>query len=272
MAEEERVFNAVCERFQEKIGAAQDICQLARKLFDQYKRKTVCPVKVRALAALYAALKATHCYPMNLREFLEMFEGPALKVGVTKVYKRMMMEAELKPQFCHVRPHMFVEKYAGALGFSKREGALAMRLANNVVERRLHMGKNPIVVAAAIVYIAALELKKEVTLREVAETARCSEQAVRSKCYFLARKLPDAVHVSTAELVPSKGEHQWQTVGRVERECGTWPFSRTEEYILERCAECGKYRWKDDRTLGWNYGWKPSRRVRFLLSTKSSYY
>lgn len=84
---------------------SQGSCQLARKLFNQYKRKTAYPVEVRALATLYAALKATYCYPMTLREFMEMFEKPALTMDVARVYKRMMMEVELKPQFeaAHVR-------------------------------------------------------------------------------------------------------------------------------------------------------------------------
>jgi hypothetical protein len=93
---------------------------------------------------------------------------------------------------CTVRPKIFVEKFGGNLGLSKEALGQAVELAEEIVEKKAHLGRNPISLTVACIWIANLEFSEGLTEDEIVNECGTTENVLRQALeisFFAERRL-----------------------------------------------------------------------------------
>ena len=137
-------------------------------------------------AALYAATRL-HKSPRTLEEIAEMSKRISKK-EVARVYRIILNKL---PQI-HVpliEPEEYIPRLATDLKLSGEVQVRALEILDQAKELHITRGKLPIGIAAAAIYIAAIELDERRTQNEVCEAAQITEVTLRTRYKELVRKL-----------------------------------------------------------------------------------
>jgi transcription initiation factor TFIIB len=137
-------------------------------------------------AALYAASRL-HKSPRTLEEIAEMSKRISKK-EVARVYRIILNKL---PQI-HVpliEPEEYISRLATDLKLSGEVQVRALEILEHAKELHITRGKLPIGIAAAAIYIAAIELDERRTQNEVCEAAQITEVTLRTRYKELVKKL-----------------------------------------------------------------------------------
>jgi transcription initiation factor TFIIB len=137
-----------------------------------------------AAAALYAACRMRGV-PKSLDEIAEYVKGGRKEVA--RCYRLIVRELRIRMPI--VDPTRYVGKIASALGLSPQVERRAMQILLEAKMKGLTAGKDPAGLAAAAIYIAALELGERRTQKEIASAAGVTEVTVRNRYKELVQKL-----------------------------------------------------------------------------------
>jgi len=184
-------FDEVVSNIKRHVKLDPKTVEFAKKLYFQNKFPRTINRNIAATACIYVALKLNECKPVTMKKIIESLnfkdKKEALK-KVWKVYKKLIGNSpnfQAKP--CYVTPYIYVEDLCRKLGLSPRTRAYALRLAKKTVEKKLHLGKKPLVTAAAIVYIAGVQCNEHVMQKEIAHETGITEVSIRNVYHFIAR-------------------------------------------------------------------------------------
>jgi len=169
------------ETMAKKLNLPEDIAASAIELFKSLRkegfvrgRSSVCI----ALACLYYLTKLDpSCPAVTLKSFAN--ESPCSQKEIFRFYKKIVEKFGMQPQVCTIRPTIYVKSFGQKLGFS--EGALkkAIGLSEEMVKEKVHIGKNPVIVAAACLYVVSHICKERKTQAEIAEMCRTSAASIQ---------------------------------------------------------------------------------------------
>jgi transcription initiation factor TFIIB len=137
-------------------------------------------------AALYAASRL-HKSPRTLEEIAEMSKRISKK-EVARVYRIILNKL---PQL-HVpliEPEEYIPRLATDLKLSGEVQVRTLEILEHAKELNITRGKLPIGIAAAAIYIAAIELDERRTQNEVCEAAQITEVTLRTRYKELVKKL-----------------------------------------------------------------------------------
>ena len=137
-------------------------------------------------AALYAASRL-HKSPRTLEEIADMSKRISKK-EVARVYRIILNKL---PQL-HVpllEPEEYIPRLATDLKLSGDVQVRALEILEHAKELHVTRGKLPIGVAAAAIYIAAIELGERRTQNEVCDAAQITEVTLRTRYKELVKKL-----------------------------------------------------------------------------------
>ena len=183
-------FDKVVSNIKRHVKLDAKTVEFAKKLYFQNNIRGV-DHNSAVSACVYLALKLNECKPVTMKTIVASLnfkdETKALK-RVWKAYRKLISNSpnfQAKP--CYVTPYIYVEDLCRKLGLSPRTRAYALRLAKKTVEKKLHIGKRPLVTAASIVYIAGLQCNEHVTQKEIAREAGVTEVGIRNVYHFIAK-------------------------------------------------------------------------------------
>ena len=137
-----------------------------------------------AAAAVYAACRIRGI-PRSIDDIAELVKGGRKEVA--RCYRLIVRELKLRMPI--VDPVRYVSRIVSALRLSP---AVERRAAEILIQARrlgLTAGKDPAGLAAAAIYIAALELGERRTQKEIAAAAGVTEVTVRNRYKELVQKL-----------------------------------------------------------------------------------
>ncbi len=86
-------------------------------------------------------------------------------------------------------PATYVSKIAEKSGISGKTQGAAIAILKDTRQKRFSAGKDPMGMAAAVLYIACLQNNERITQRDLAEAAGVTEVTVRNRYKELARQL-----------------------------------------------------------------------------------
>lgn len=193
-ASKHQKFNQVIQALDPELARvlSKDVIKKARKFYWKKARYGITSLELYALASIFAAVKTSECLPISLTKF-SMYYNPGsdkndstLKtsntrmVAIGKVYRKIVERENLKVNVCTVQPTIFVDSGCKALKLSNRVRGFARRVNEAVMKKRLHIGKNPSVVAGGIVYLTCLEHNIKKCQRDIGEVFRITEVSVRN--------------------------------------------------------------------------------------------
>ena len=135
-------------------------------------------------AALYVACRSTG----TQRTLQEIAEASLIdKKEIARVYRLLLRELEM--QMPVTDPIAYISKIAGLVGISGQTQGIAIKIIQEAKKKRIPGGKDPIGLAATVLYIAGLQNKEKVTQRDVAEAAGVTEVTIRNRCRELEQRL-----------------------------------------------------------------------------------
>jgi transcription initiation factor TFIIIB Brf1 subunit/transcription initiation factor TFIIB len=178
-----------------RIPISKEVYDLAKSFWEKKGLKIN---KYWAVASFYTAIKISHCYPIVLKDFVELFgyqwdewDGKSFARTVSRYYHILLRTVNVKPKACYINPDIYVKDYGEKLGFDKRSIGFALRLTAEVRKRKLHIGRKPNVVSGAILYIVSLEKDLNVRQTHIASLVKCREVAIRDMYKMILKNMKD---------------------------------------------------------------------------------
>lgn len=140
-------------------------------------------------ASIYVAVRQSGV-PRTLDDISEISD---IKPGeVARSYRRIISELDIKVPL--IDPRKYIVKIANILDFDEKIRRKALELMEQAQKKNLAVGKDPISIAASILYIVNLSERKPKTQAEIAKAAGITEVTVRNRSRELRKKL-DASYV-----------------------------------------------------------------------------
>jgi transcription initiation factor TFIIB len=123
-----------------------------------------------------------------LRTLDDISEIIDIKPGeVARSYRRIISELDIKVPL--IDPRRYIAKVANNLNFDEKIKRKALELMEQAQKKHVIVGKDPISVAASILYLVNLLEKKPRTQAEIAKAAGVTEVTVRNRSKELRKKL-----------------------------------------------------------------------------------
>ena len=179
-------FNEI-HRMASQLGLPDSVRESASRIYRKASRKGL--IRGRSTesvssAALYIACRENQV-PRTLEEVAEASHEEKVKIG--RDYRDISRELGIHTP--PVDPARYVSRFGSELGISGETRAKAIELVRRAQEKRFSSGKSPGALAAAALYIAALEEGERRPQREVAEVAGATEVTVRNRYKEMAAEL-----------------------------------------------------------------------------------
>jgi transcription initiation factor TFIIB len=135
-------------------------------------------------ASIYVAVRQAGV-PRTLDDISEISD---IKPGeVARSYRRIISELDIKVPL--IDPRKYIVKIANKLEFDEKIRRKALELMEQAQKKNILVGKDPISIAASILYIVNLSERKARTQAEIAKAAGITEVTVRNRSKELRKKL-----------------------------------------------------------------------------------
>lgn len=135
-------------------------------------------------ASIYVAARQSGV----LRTLDDISEISDIKPGeVARSYRRIISELDIKVPL--IDPRKYIVKVASKLNFDEKIKRKALELMEQAQKKNVIVGKDPISMAASIIYLVNLSERKPRTQAEIAKAAGVTEVTVRNRSKELRKKL-----------------------------------------------------------------------------------
>lgn len=143
-------------------------------------------------ASIYVAARQSGV----LRTLDDISEISDIKPGeVARSYRRIISELDINVPL--IDPRKYIVKVANSLNFDEKIKRKALELMELAQKKNLVVGKDPISMAASIIYLVNLSERKPRTQAEIAKAAGVTEVTVRNRSKELRKKLDVSLVRST---------------------------------------------------------------------------
>ncbi len=174
-------------RLVEALNLPRSVIDIAMMIYRQAAEKGL--VRGRSLESMVAAAVYAACrmrsIPVSIDQIAEMVKGGRKEVA--RCYRLIVRELQLRMPI--VDPIRYVSRIVSALKLSPAVERRAAEILMKARRMGLTAGKDPAGLAAAAIYIAALELGDRRTQKEIASAAGVTEVTVRNRYKELVQKL-----------------------------------------------------------------------------------
>jgi len=141
-------------------------------------------------AALYAACRSSET-PRTLREIAEA--SLLNKKEVARCYRLLLRRLDIQMPIAD--PITYISKIGERVGITGQTQGLAIRILREAKKRRIASGKDPMGLAAAVLYIACMQNDEKKTQTDISQAAGVTEVTIRNRYkslkHQLGLKLPD---------------------------------------------------------------------------------
>lgn len=135
-------------------------------------------------ASIYVAARQSGV----LRTLDDISKISNLKTGeVARSYRRIVSELDIKVPLIDVKKYII--KVANNLNFDEKIKRKALELLEEAQKKNLIVGKDPISIAASIIYLVNLSERNPTTQADIAKAAGVTEVTVRNRSKELRKKL-----------------------------------------------------------------------------------
>jgi transcription initiation factor TFIIB len=175
------------ERLASQLGIPQPIRELAALLY----RKSIIQklVRGRSIEAMVAATLYAACRirkkPRPLDEVADASRVDRKKLA--QCYRLLLRNLKLKIPLSN--PIDYIARFASQLELSSPVQLRTVEILNRSRDLGLTIGRDPLGLAAAAIYVASIMLDDRRTQREIAEVARVTEVTVRNRYKEIVKKL-----------------------------------------------------------------------------------
>jgi transcription initiation factor TFIIB len=180
-----RAFNEL-GRLKDKLGLTDAIVEKAAYIYRKAEEKKM--IRGRSISAILAAAIYIACRelgaPKSLREMTETSEVK-LK-ALTHSYRLLALELDIKVPL--IEPPKFIARIANKAGISEKTKRIAIATMEEITKNEISAGKNPIGLAATVLYLSCLASNENQTQMSIATAAGVTEVTIRNRFKDLKTK------------------------------------------------------------------------------------
>ena len=161
------------------LGLAWQVAERSAYFYRKALQKSL--IKGRSISGFVAASTYLACKERMIpRTIDEICKASGVdKPFATHCYKILIGEMRIEPPVTD--PHRNIAKISARAGIEERVSRRAREILSSVASHTVIVGKNPLVLAAAALYLAAVENKLTVTKTAIADAAEVSTISLRKR-------------------------------------------------------------------------------------------
>jgi transcription initiation factor TFIIB len=167
------------DRLKDKLGLSDAIVEKAAYIYRKAKEKEL--IRGRTISSVLAAAIYMACREMGApRSIRDMTEITNVKsTEITHAYRLLVLELDLKVPL--IDPAKYVAKIGNKAKISEKTKRIAIDTMEEIVKREISAGKNPMGLAAAVLYVSCLRNNENMTQKDIAEAAGVTEVTIRNR-------------------------------------------------------------------------------------------
>lgn len=177
------------DRLKDKLGLQYAVIERTAYIYRKAQHRGI--IKGRTISSILAAALYIACrglgVPKTLKE-IAAISGVRLKL-LSKSYRVLVTELDISSPPV-IDPIKCIVKVANKADLNENTQRQAMRFMNNLTEREISAGKNPMGLAATVLYISCLKTGQSKTQADIANAGGVTEVTLRNRFKDLKAKLP----------------------------------------------------------------------------------
>jgi transcription initiation factor TFIIB len=180
-----RAFNEL-GRLKDKLGLTNAIVEKAAYIYRKAEEKQM--IRGKSISAILAAAIYMACRemgaPKSLREMTEI-SGVKSK-ALTHCYRLLALELHIKIPL--IAPSKYIARIANKAGISEKTKRMAIAMMEEITKNEISAGKNPVCLAATVLYLSCLASNENWTQINIAAAAGVTEATIRNRFKDLKTK------------------------------------------------------------------------------------
>src|SRR5919198_1092318 len=163
----------------DRLGLSDSIVEKAAYIYRKAQERQL--VRGRTISGVLAAAIYIACREMGISRTLKdiaLYSNVKLK-EVAKSYRLLCLELNLKIPI--VDPMRYIAKVANKANLSEKTKRQAAEIMNSVTKREISVGKNPMGLAASVLYISSMKTGENITQGDLSNAAGVTEVTLRNR-------------------------------------------------------------------------------------------
>ena len=171
----------------DRLGLSDSVIEKAAYIYRKAQEKYL--VKGRSISRILAAAIYTACREMGvsrtLKEIADYSNVMTKEVG--KSYRLLCLELELKVP--NIDPMKYIVTVANKANLSEKTKRQAAKMMYDVTKREISAGKNPMGLAASVLYMSCIKTGEDITQYVISDAAGVSAVTLRARNRELLKRL-----------------------------------------------------------------------------------
>jgi transcription initiation factor TFIIB len=167
------------DRLKDKLGLPDAIVEKTAYIYRKAQERGL--VRGRTIPAVLAAAIYIACREMGISKTLKDIVAVSnirLK-KISKTYRKLLVELDYKVPVSD--PMKCISRVANNTNLSERTKHQALYMMNEVAEKEISVGKDPMGLAATVLYASCLKTGEKITKTEIAKSAGVTEVTLRNR-------------------------------------------------------------------------------------------
>jgi transcription initiation factor TFIIB len=174
------------ERLKDKLGLSDAIVQKTAYIYRKAQEKRL--ARGRSVSSILAAATYIACREMGaartLRDFTEITN--AKRKALSRSYRLLVLKLDIKVPSMDLMK--CIAKIANKAKLGEKTQRMAMFTMNDLINKEIAAGKDPMGLAATVLYLSCLTNGEATTQKEIAEAAGVTEVTIRTRFKDLKTK------------------------------------------------------------------------------------
>jgi transcription initiation factor TFIIB len=174
------------ERLKDKLGLSDAIVQKTAYIYRKAQEKQL--ARGRSLSSILAAATYIACREMGaartLRDFTEITN--VKRKALSRSYRLLVLKLDIKVPSIDLMK--CIVKIANKAKLGEKVQRMAMSIMNDLINKEISAGKDPMGLAATVLYLSCLRNDEARTQKEIAEAAGVTEVTMRTRFKDLKTK------------------------------------------------------------------------------------
>jgi transcription initiation factor TFIIB len=171
----------------DRLGLSDSVVEKAAYIYRKAQERGL--VRGRTISGVLAAAIYIACREMGISRTLKdiaSYSNVKFK-EVAKSYRLLCIELDLKVPI--VDPMKYIVKVANKANLSEKTKRQAAEIMNNITQREISTGKNPMGLAASVLYMSSIKTGENITQGNLSDAAGVTEVTLRNRYKDLINRL-----------------------------------------------------------------------------------
>jgi transcription initiation factor TFIIB len=171
----------------DRLGLSDSVVEKTAYIYRKAQERGL--VRGRTISGVLAAAIYIACREMGISRTLKdiaSYSNVKFK-ELAKSYRLLLLELDLKVPI--VDPMKYIVKVANKANLSEKTKRQAAQMMYNVTSREISTGKNPMGLAASVLYVSSIKTGENATQRSLSDAAGVSEVTLRATFKDLLKTL-----------------------------------------------------------------------------------